>query len=126
MSSPHTRVTQFKSDTFGQERAKWEGGGGGRLGGLTSPTFLKFRVFYHKKRNADFHQYPVPQKSNFYRRWRLLKKLYKICTGYYDNNENNEYFVLRYIRYFMLFKKKQWRLPHLTNDSHGPTAIDGK
>ena len=23
---------------------------------------------------------PVPQKSNFYRRWQLLNKLYKICT----------------------------------------------
>ena len=28
---------------------------------------VKFGVFYHKKRNAEFYQYPVPQKSNFYR-----------------------------------------------------------
>ena len=25
----------------------------------------KFGVFYHKKQNAEFYQYPVPQKSNF-------------------------------------------------------------
>ena len=57
----------------------------------------KFGVFYHKKRNAEFYQYPVPQKSNFYRRWRLLKKLYKICTNDY---ENNEYLAVKYIRFF--------------------------
>ena len=40
----------------------------------------KFGVFYHKKLNAEFYQYPVVQKSNFYQRWRLLKKLYKVFT----------------------------------------------
>ena len=25
----------------------------------------KFGVFYHKKRNAEFYQYPIPQKSDF-------------------------------------------------------------
>ena len=29
-------------------------------------------VFYHKKWNAEFYQYPVPQKSNFYRWWWFL------------------------------------------------------
>ena len=47
----------------------------------------KFGVFYHKKQNAEFYQYSVPQKSNFYRRWQLLKKLYRICTNNYDCNE---------------------------------------
>ena len=47
----------------------------------------KFVVFCHKKRNAEFRQNPAPQKSNFYRWWRLLKKLYKIWTNNYDNNE---------------------------------------
>ena len=62
--------------------------GGGRGCKTLSPTFLKFvgiltkcvgkisghnvfgnfKVFYHKKRNAQFYQYRVPQKSNFYRR----------------------------------------------------------
>ena len=28
----------------------------------------KFGIFYHKKRNAEFCQYPVLQKYNFYRR----------------------------------------------------------
>ena len=42
----------------------------------------RFGVFYHnKKRDAEFCQNPVPQKSNFYRRLRLLKKF---CTDYYD------------------------------------------
>ena len=57
----------------------------------------KFGIFYHKKWNAEFYQYPVPQKSNFYWRWRLLKKLYKICTDDYDNNE---YLAVKYIRFF--------------------------
>ena len=39
----------------------------------------KFGVFY-EKRNAEFYQYPVPQKLNFHWWWRLLKKLCKICT----------------------------------------------
>ena len=26
----------------------------------------KFEVFYHKKQNAEFYQYSVQQKSNFY------------------------------------------------------------
>ena len=69
----------------------------------------KFGVFYDRKRNTEFCQYPVPQKSSFYRRWRLLRKLYlkiyiyifififlylyfyiyilKICTNDYDNHE---------------------------------------
>ena len=47
----------------------------------------KFGVFYHKQWNAEFYQYPVPQKSHFYQRWLLLKKLYKICTKDWNNNE---------------------------------------
>ena len=43
-------------------------------------VFGKFGVFYHKKQIAEFYQYPVPQKSNFYWQWRFLKKLYRICT----------------------------------------------
>ena len=56
----------------------------------------KFGVYYHKKQNAEFYQYPVPEKSNFYRQWRLLKKLYKIFTDDYDNNE---YSAVKYTRY---------------------------
>ena len=56
----------------------------------------KFGILYHKK-NAEFYQYPVPQKSNFNRRWRLLKKLYKIFNNGYDNNE---YLAVKYIRVF--------------------------
>ena len=59
----------------------------------------KFGVFYHKKQNVEFYQYSVPQKSNFYRRWRLIKKSYKICTGDYDNNE---YLAVKYIRFFTI------------------------
>ena len=50
----------------------------------------RFGVFYHnKKRDAEFCQNPVPQKSNFYRRLRLLQTITitKFCTDYYDNNE---------------------------------------
>ena len=36
---------------------------------------------------TKFYQYPIRQKSNFYRRLPLLKKLYNICTDYYDINE---------------------------------------
>ena len=51
------------------------------VGKSSWPNFVgKFGVFYHKKRNTVFFQYPVPQKSNFYQRWQLWKKLYKICT----------------------------------------------
>ena len=58
------------------------------IGKISRPNFVgKFGVFYRKKRNAEFYQYPVPQKSDFYRQWRLLKKLYKICNDSYDNNE---------------------------------------
>ena len=57
----------------------------------------KFGVFYHKKWNAESYQYPVQQKSNFYWQWRLLKKLYKICTDDYDNNE---FLAVKYIRFF--------------------------
>ena len=47
------------------------------VGKISWPNVVgKFGVFYHKKRNAEFYQYSVPRKSNFYRRWRLLKKLY--------------------------------------------------
>ena len=58
----------------------------------------KFGVFYHKKRNAEFYQYPVSQKANFYRRRRFLKKLYKICT---DDLDNNEYLAMKYILGFL-------------------------
>ena len=56
-----------------------------------------FGMFYHKKRNAEFCQYLVPQKPNFYRQRRLLKKLYKICADDYDNNE---YLAVKCIRLF--------------------------
>ena len=56
----------------------------------------KFGEFYHK-RNTEFYQYLFPQKSNFYWRWRLLNKLYKICSDDYDNNE---YLTVEYIRFF--------------------------
>ena len=56
----------------------------------------KFGVYYHKKQNAEFYQHPLPEKSNFYRQWRLLKKLYKIFTDDYDNNE---YSAVKYTRY---------------------------
>ena len=57
----------------------------------------KFGVFYHKKWNASFYQYPVPQKLNFCRWWRPLKKLHKICIG---DSDNNEYLAVKYIRCF--------------------------
>ena len=39
------------------------------VGKISGPNVLgKFGVFYHKKRNPEFYQYPVPPKSNFYRR----------------------------------------------------------
>ena len=51
------------------------------VGKISWPNVVvKFGVLYYKKRNAEFYQYPVPQKSNFYRWWRLLKNLYRICT----------------------------------------------
>ena len=56
----------------------------------------KFGVFYRKKRNVEFYQYPVIQISNFCGWWRLLKKLYKICTDYYDNDE---YLAVKCIRF---------------------------
>ena len=59
----------------------------------------KFGVFYHKKRNAGLYQYLVPQKSNFYRRWQLLNKLYTICT---DDKVNDEYLAVEYILDFLL------------------------
>ena len=79
------------------------------VGKISWPNVVcKFGVFYHKKRNAEFYQYPVPQKSNFYRQWRLLKKLYKICTNDY---ENNEYLAVKYITFFNVMfinEQKQW------------------
>ena len=58
------------------------------VGKISWPNVVgKFGVFYYKKRNAEFYQYPVPQKLNFYRRWELLKNLYNICTNDFDNNE---------------------------------------
>ena len=57
----------------------------------------KFGVLCHKKRNAELYQCPVPQRSNFYRQWRLLKKLYRICTKDYGNNE---YLAVKYIRFY--------------------------
>ena len=56
----------------------------------------KFGEFYHK-RNTEFYQYLFPQKSNFYWRWWLLNKLYKICSDDYDNNE---YLTVEHIRLF--------------------------
>ena len=51
------------------------------IGKISWPNVVnKSGVFHHKKRNAEFYQYPIPQKSNFYWRWRFLKKLYKIST----------------------------------------------
>ena len=68
------------------------------VGKFSWPNVIgKFGVLYHKKRNAEFYQRPVPQKSNFYWWWRLWKKLYKICT---DNYDNNEYLAVKYIRFF--------------------------
>ena len=67
------------------------------VGKISWPNVVgKFRVFYHEKRNEEFFQYPLLQKSNFYQWWQLLKKLYKICTNDYDNNE---YLVVKYIRF---------------------------
>ena len=67
------------------------------VGKISWPNVVgKFRIFYHEKRNAEFFQYPVLQKSNFYRWWQPLKKLYKICTNNYDNNE---YLAVKYIRF---------------------------
>ena len=37
-------------------------------------------------------------KSNFYRRRRLLKTVYKICT---NDCDNNEYLAVKYIRFFI-------------------------
>ena len=38
------------------------------VGKISRPNVVgKFGVYHHKKRNAEFYQYPVPQKSNFYR-----------------------------------------------------------
>ena len=43
------------------------------VGKISRPNVVgKFGVFCYEKRNAEFYQYPVPQKSNFYRWWRLL------------------------------------------------------
>ena len=37
------------------------------IGKISSPNVVgKFGVFYHKKRNAEFYQYQVPQKPNLY------------------------------------------------------------
>ena len=59
---------------------RWEGlwGGGGVI---PLPTFLEsaFGVFCDKKRDTEFYQYPVLQKSGF-------KKLYEIFTDDYDND----------------------------------------
>ena len=68
------------------------------VGKISWPNVVgKFGVFYHKKRNAEFYQYPVPQKSNCYRRWWRLKMLREVCTNEYDNGE---YLVDKYIRFF--------------------------
>ena len=97
-------------------RAFRAGGGVGACN--TPPTFLKFvgiltkcvgkiswpnvvgnfGEFYHIKRNAGLYQYPVSQKSNFYRLLRLLKKLYKICN---DDQDNDEYLAVKYILDFL-------------------------
>ena len=61
-------------------------------------VICKFGVFYYKKRNAEFYQYPSRRNRNFYRRWRLLKKLCIICTDDYDNNE---YLAVKYITFFI-------------------------
>ena len=67
------------------------------VGKISWPNVVgKFGVFYHKRRNAESYHYLVPQKSNFYRRLQLLKKLYRICTDDYDNNE---YLALKYIKF---------------------------
>ena len=58
---------------------------------------VNLEYFIIKKRNAEFYQYSVLQKSNFNWRWQLLKKLYKICTNEYGNHE---YLATDYIRYF--------------------------
>ena len=65
---------------------------------LSNPMLsVNLEYFIIKKRNAEFFQYPAPQKLKFYRQWRLLKKLYKICTDDYDNNE---YLAVKYVRFF--------------------------
>ena len=67
------------------------------VGKISWPNVVgKFGVFYHKKRNAEFYHYLVPQKPNLYRRLQLLKKLYNICT---DNYDNNEYLAVKYIKF---------------------------
>ena len=60
-------------------------------------VFGKSGLFCHKKWNEEFYQYPLPQKSNFYWRWRIFKKFYKICTDDYDNYEH---LAVKYIRFF--------------------------
>ena len=57
---------------------------------------LEYFIIKNEMQNS-ISQNPVPQKSNFYRLWRLSKKLYKICTNDYDNNE---YLAVKYIRFF--------------------------
>ena len=69
------------------------------VGKISWPNAVgKFGVFYHKKQNAEFYQYPVPQKSNFYRQWRIFKMLYKFCT---NDEDNNEYLAMKYILDFL-------------------------
>ena len=76
----------------------------GRYGLVNVPVKLSdpmlsvtLEYFIIKKRNAEFYQYAVPRKSNFYRRLRRLKNLYKICT---DDHDNNECLAVKYIRCF--------------------------
>ena len=59
----------------------WGGGLWGGGGVIPLPTFLEsvFGVFCDKKRDKEFYQYPVLQKSGF-------KKLYEIFTDDYDND----------------------------------------
>ena len=53
--------------------------------------FFVLAITYHKKRNAEFCEYPIPQLLPA---MRLLKKLYKICT---DDYGKNEYLAVKYI-----------------------------
>ena len=58
------------------------------VGNISRPNVIgKFGVFYHKKMKCRILSISSPVEINFYRRWRLLKKLYKICTDDYVNNE---------------------------------------
>ena len=59
---------------------------------------LEYLIIKNKMRNSELYQYPVPQNSNFYPPWRLLKKLYKVCT---NNQDNNEYLAVKYILDFL-------------------------